>query len=68
MIKLSNLSDGPGEDPYMQQARSAVDDTAAFDHYLEEMEKKIRFHSRMISSVKKPAPTKTSARLRKRKI
>ena len=57
---------GPEENTWL--ARSAVEDTVALDHYLDGLEGKIRLPSRMTSSVKKPAPTRTSARLRKRKI
>ena len=57
---------GPEETTWL--ARSAVEDTVASDHYLDGMNGKIRLPSKMTSSVKKLAPTQTSARLRKRKF
>ena len=67
MMGLSILSSGLDME-YTWLARSAVEDTVALDLYLDGLEGKIRPSSRMTSSVKKPAPTWTSARLRKRKI
>ena len=49
-------------------ARSAVEDTVALDHYLAKLDGRIRPASRLISDAKRPAPRRTSTRLRRRKI
>ena len=48
--------------------REAVEETVALDHYLEKLDGKIRPAVRLKSSITKPAPERSSARLTKRKL
>ena len=57
---------GPEENSWL--ARSAIEDTVALDHYLAKLDGRIRPASRLISDAKRPAPKRTSTRLRRRKI